>query len=122
MCAAYPHAWDLCVCRPDRSYIITGGLGGFGRSLAEWMVDRGARHLLLSSKRGVTDPLQFALIMDLVTKGVNVSNAAFSCKKCASLASLSTLLAEALDWPVAPDGSSSVHSNKEAASVCRLMQ
>ncbi|MGW1979103.1 SDR family NAD(P)-dependent oxidoreductase [Streptomyces sp. NPDC001889] len=33
--------------RPDGSYVITGGLGGIGRKLASWLVERGARDLLL---------------------------------------------------------------------------
>ena len=33
--------------RPDATYLITGGLGGLGLSLAEWLVGRGARHLAL---------------------------------------------------------------------------
>ena len=30
------------------AYLITGGFGGFGRVLAEWLVECGARHLVLS--------------------------------------------------------------------------
>lgn len=37
--------------RADGSYLITGGLGGLGLSLARWMVERGARHLVLASRR-----------------------------------------------------------------------
>ena len=37
----------------DESVIITGGLGGFGIELAEWIVVRGCRKLILSSSRGV---------------------------------------------------------------------
>jgi acyl transferase domain-containing protein/ubiquinone/menaquinone biosynthesis C-methylase UbiE/acyl carrier protein len=33
--------------RSDRSYLITGGLGGVGLRVARWMVERGARHLVL---------------------------------------------------------------------------
>jgi len=33
--------------RADGSYLITGGLGGIGLTLAEWMAARGARHLIL---------------------------------------------------------------------------
>jgi acyl transferase domain-containing protein/acyl carrier protein len=33
--------------RGDATYLITGGLGGLGLSLARWMVERGARHLVL---------------------------------------------------------------------------
>ncbi|MGZ3242077.1 MAG: SDR family NAD(P)-dependent oxidoreductase, partial [Burkholderiaceae bacterium] len=35
------------VIRPDASYLITGGLGGIGRSVAEWLVNNGARSLIL---------------------------------------------------------------------------
>ena len=37
--------------RGDRSYLLTGGLGGFGLALAAWLSQRGARHITLSSKR-----------------------------------------------------------------------
>ena len=41
---------------PDASYLLTGGLGGLGRSIATWLVERGARHLLfLSRSAGKTD-------------------------------------------------------------------
>ncbi|KAL1414012.1 hypothetical protein MTO96_030752 [Rhipicephalus appendiculatus] len=36
-----------------KSYVIVGGLGGFGLELAEWMVTRGCRKLLLISTSGV---------------------------------------------------------------------
>ena len=38
--------------RPDSTYLITGGLGGIGRSLARGLVARGARHLVLLGRRG----------------------------------------------------------------------
>ncbi|HVK65323.1 MAG TPA: SDR family NAD(P)-dependent oxidoreductase [Polyangium sp.] len=34
----------------NATYLITGGLGGLGLSLARWMVERGARHLALVSR------------------------------------------------------------------------
>ena len=37
--------------RRDRSYVITGGLGGFGLALAVWLARQGAGHIVLSSKR-----------------------------------------------------------------------
>nr|KAG5704186.1 hypothetical protein BaRGS_009716 [Batillaria attramentaria] len=40
-------------CHPSKTYIITGGTGGFGLELAQWLVDRGARKLLLTSRSGV---------------------------------------------------------------------
>ena len=39
------------VARGDRSYVLTGGLGGFGLALAAWLCQHGARHIVLSSKR-----------------------------------------------------------------------
>ena len=45
-------------CNPDFSYIIPGGLGGFGLELADWLVMRGCRKLILSSSRGITRSYQ----------------------------------------------------------------
>ncbi len=33
--------------RSDLTYVIAGGLGGIGSAIAHWLVERGARHLLL---------------------------------------------------------------------------
>ncbi len=41
---------------PDASYLVTGGLGALGRQLARWLAERGARHLVVTSRRGSTDP------------------------------------------------------------------
>jgi len=43
---------DRAVCCPEATYVISGGLGGFGLAIARWLVDRGARHLVLMSRRG----------------------------------------------------------------------
>lgn len=40
-------------CPPTKSYIITGGLGGFGLELAQWLVERGAQKLILTSRSGI---------------------------------------------------------------------
>ncbi|MEE8526152.1 MAG: SDR family NAD(P)-dependent oxidoreductase [Thermoanaerobaculia bacterium] len=39
----------------DRTYLITGGLGSLGLQVARWMVERGARHLLLVGRRGASE-------------------------------------------------------------------
>ena len=41
------------MCDPQKSYVVTGGLGGFGLELAHWLVERGARKLVLTSRRGM---------------------------------------------------------------------
>lgn len=43
---------------PKMVYILVGCLGGFGLELADWMVLRGARKLIMSSRRGVTNSYQ----------------------------------------------------------------
>lgn len=40
-------------CPAHKSYIITGGLGGFGLELAQWLVQRGAQKLVLTSRSGI---------------------------------------------------------------------
>jgi len=40
----------------NASYLITGGLGGFGLSVARWLVENGARHLLLTGRTGAASP------------------------------------------------------------------
>jgi myxalamid-type polyketide synthase MxaE and MxaD len=40
--------------RPDRTYLITGGLGGLGLVIAQRLVDLGARHLILMGRTGPT--------------------------------------------------------------------
>ncbi|AKT41315.1 type I polyketide synthase [Chondromyces crocatus] len=42
--------------RPDATYLITGGLHGLGLEVARWMVEAGARHLVLTGRRGLPDP------------------------------------------------------------------
>lgn len=40
-------------CDPDKSYVIIGGLGGFGLELCQWLMERGARHIVLTSRSGI---------------------------------------------------------------------
>ncbi len=47
--------------QPDGTYLITGGLGGLGWSLAERLVKRGARHLALLGRRGPNPAAQQAI-------------------------------------------------------------
>jgi acyl transferase domain-containing protein/NADPH:quinone reductase-like Zn-dependent oxidoreductase/NAD(P)-dependent dehydrogenase (short-subunit alcohol dehydrogenase family)/aryl carrier-like protein len=38
---------------PDASYLVAGAFGGIGRSIVRWMVQRGAKHLILPSRSPV---------------------------------------------------------------------
>lgn len=42
----------------QNTYVIAGGLGGLGLELADWMVLRGARKLVLSSRKGFSNQYQ----------------------------------------------------------------
>ena len=42
----------------DKTYIITGGLGGVGLEMASWMIDRGAARLVLTSRSGAVTGYQ----------------------------------------------------------------
>jgi acyl transferase domain-containing protein/NADPH:quinone reductase-like Zn-dependent oxidoreductase len=58
--------------RPDATYLVTGGLGGFGLETAKWLVDEGARHLALVSRRGAAATGARDAIRYLETRGVTV--------------------------------------------------
>lgn len=47
-----------CYCKPELSYVLLGGLGGFGVELVDWLILRGARKIILSSRTGVKLPYQ----------------------------------------------------------------
>lgn len=48
--------------KADASYIIVGGTGGLGRSMARWMIQNGARYIILLSRRATATPPVQALI------------------------------------------------------------
>lgn len=62
--------------RADGSYLITGGLGGFGLAVAHYLVDRGARHLVLAGRRGPATPDIADDMESLARKGAHVTLAA----------------------------------------------
>lgn len=62
--------------RADATYLIAGGFGGLGRAISRWLVNRGARNLILISRSGASKPEAKALITELESKGVNVKGLA----------------------------------------------
>ena len=58
--------------RPDATYVITGGLGGLGRTVARWLVDRGARHLVLVGLHGMATEEAARAVADLSAQGAEV--------------------------------------------------
>jgi len=47
--------------RADGAYLITGGLGALGLLAANWLVERGARRLVLMGRNGASDSAQKAI-------------------------------------------------------------
>ncbi|MGM0615572.1 MAG: SDR family NAD(P)-dependent oxidoreductase [Pseudomonadota bacterium] len=58
------------------SYLVTGGLGGFGLKTAQWLVDKGAKALILVSRSGPTSEEAQAAIAAFEGQGVTVLAAA----------------------------------------------
>jgi hypothetical protein len=55
--------------RPDVSYLLVGGLGGLGRAISTWMVERGARNLVYLSRSVGKNPEEATLIEELSAMG-----------------------------------------------------
>jgi len=49
------------IARADATYLITGGLGALGLFAANWLVERGARRLVLMGRKGASDAAQTAI-------------------------------------------------------------
>lgn len=70
------------------SYLVTGGLGGFGLRTAEWLADKGARQLILIGRRGPTTEEAKDGIARLEARGVRVYAVACDVTDRAALADL----------------------------------
>ncbi|MEU0486840.1 SDR family NAD(P)-dependent oxidoreductase, partial [Streptosporangium sp. NPDC006013] len=67
-----PRRWN-----PEGTVLITGGTGGLGALFARHVVaERGVRHLLLTSRRGLDAPGAVELQAELIAHGVEVTIAA----------------------------------------------
>ncbi|KAL2793731.1 polyketide synthase [Aspergillus keveii] len=87
-----------CSFDKDSTYVIAGGLGGLGRSIAHWLVDRGARNLILLSRSGSQNVYAGVTTKDLQEKGATVLTPACDITDRAGLAS--TL--ESCSWTMPP--------------------
>ena len=55
------------------TYLISGGLGGLGKRIALWMVDRGARNLILLSRSGARSEDTKAFMDEVKAMDVDVA-------------------------------------------------
>jgi NADPH:quinone reductase-like Zn-dependent oxidoreductase len=58
---------------PDSTYVLVGGLGGIGRSIARMLAEKGAKHLIFLSRSGNAHPEAQALLDELQQQGVSVT-------------------------------------------------
>ena len=57
--------------RSDATYLVTGGLGMLGRSVAEWLINKGAKHLVLTGRNASAEAAQAVLRM-AATNGATI--------------------------------------------------
>ena len=57
--------------REDRTYLVTGGLGGIGCAVAEWLADKGAGVIVLNGRRE-PDPEAVQVIEGIRQRGIRV--------------------------------------------------
>ncbi|MDB9527376.1 SDR family NAD(P)-dependent oxidoreductase [Oscillatoria sp. CS-180] len=77
----------------DATYLITGGTGGLGLQVADWMIAQGARHLLLISRHEPTAAVQ-AQIQVWSTQGAIIETAAVDVSNSEALVALLQRIAE----------------------------
>ncbi|MFI0820818.1 SDR family NAD(P)-dependent oxidoreductase [Streptomyces sp. NPDC021098] len=58
---------------PEATYLVTGGLGGFGAATALWLARCGARHLALASRSGATHPEAGAVLARIAEEGARAT-------------------------------------------------
>ncbi len=67
-----PSSQQPVVFREDGTYLVTGGLGGVGLVLAEWMVEHGARNLVLVGRSGATSVAAADALAAMQARGASV--------------------------------------------------
>jgi acyl transferase domain-containing protein/aryl carrier-like protein len=84
--------------RGDATYLVTGGLGSLGTSVAHWLAERGARHICVAGRRPDAETL--ARLTEAVTS-VGATVEAVACD-VADAAAVERLVAELANRPGRP--------------------
>ncbi|KAI0973114.1 hypothetical protein F4678DRAFT_478324 [Xylaria arbuscula] len=63
--------------RSDASYLLVGGIGGLGRSIAHWLVDHGAKNMIILSRSAGNGEKAGAFVEDL--RGIGCRVMAINC-------------------------------------------
>ncbi|KAL3457754.1 ketoacyl-synt-domain-containing protein [Aspergillus heterothallicus] len=72
----------------DKSYLLAGGLGGIGRAVSNWLVENGARHLIIFSRSAGQLPEHARFAQELERQGCLVDMVAgdIGCPEAVALA------------------------------------
>ena len=81
---------------PDATYLVTGGLGGFGSKVALWLARKGAQNLVLVGRSGVAGDAAKTLVQTLKDQGVNVRVAAVDVSRETDVRKVLTDMADTL--------------------------
>ncbi len=79
---------DGAVIRDNSSYLITGGLGALGMQVTQWLIEQGARHLVLTGRSGASEAAQETLNQLEQTTGAEIRVIKADVSKSASVAHL----------------------------------
>ncbi|KAH9430658.1 hypothetical protein MCOR02_007994 [Pyricularia oryzae] len=78
----------------NATYVVSGGFGGLGIEIIRWMVARGARNLVVLSRRGAADDAAKALVDEVRAGGAKIIT---PCCDITDLQSLQQVLGKALE-------------------------
>ena len=56
----------------ESSYLLPGGLGGLGRSIAQWLIGHGAKSLIFLSRSGAFSSDAVSFVSDLKAQGIQI--------------------------------------------------
>ncbi|KAI1129792.1 putative polyketide synthase [Nemania abortiva] len=84
------------IARPDRTYVIAGGLGGLGQEIARWLTARGAKFMILLSRSGPRTPETREFVSTLQSEGVCLQTPACDISNAKSLASVLSACANSM--------------------------
>ncbi|OIW29210.1 hypothetical protein CONLIGDRAFT_715584 [Coniochaeta ligniaria NRRL 30616] len=79
LCHVVPRPLDPVSFRPDATYLLAGGLGGLGRSISRWMVQRGARNLVYVSRGGTSSSDAAEQLITELNQQANVRTVVLQC-------------------------------------------
>ncbi|MBF0450082.1 MAG: SDR family NAD(P)-dependent oxidoreductase [Candidatus Magnetomorum sp.] len=78
------------------TYLITGGLSGFGLSAARWMGEQGARHLVLLGRSGITTPEAAEAVENMKQAGIHIKVAKADVTDAEQINKIFTEIAESM--------------------------